>query len=106
MRSIGFTGWHGGALILELLSVVAPVFIVALVGLAWARSGAHFDEVSISRLVLNVGVPCLLFRSLTSLDVSPFELAQMAGLTVGVMSLFAVGGFAVVVTVVGLRLLF
>ena len=82
-------------MILELLSVVAPVFIVALVGLAWARSGAHFDEVSISRLVLNVGVPCLLFRSLTSLDVSPFELARMAGLTVGVMSLFAVGGFAV-----------
>jgi predicted permease len=81
-------------LIVELLSVVAPVFIVALVGLAWARSGAHFDEISISRLVLNVGVPCLLFRSLTTLDVSPFELAQMAGLTVGVMALFALGGFA------------
>ena len=45
-------------MIIELLSVVAPVFIVALVGLAWARCGAHFDEVSISRLVLNVGVPC------------------------------------------------
>lgn len=82
-------------MIVELLSVVAPVFIVALVGLAWARSGAHFDEISISRLVLNVGVPCLLFRSLTTLDVSPFELAQMAGLTVGVMALFALGGFAV-----------
>ncbi|MGB5195182.1 MAG: AEC family transporter [Polyangiales bacterium] len=81
-------------MIVELLSVVAPVFIVALVGLAWARSGAHFDEISISRLVLNVGVPCLLFRSLTTLDVSPFELAQMAGLTVGVMALFALGGFA------------
>lgn len=82
-------------MIIELLSVVAPVFIVALVGLAWARSGAHFDEVSISRLVLNVGVPCLLFRSLTTLEVSPFELAQMAGLTVGVMTLFAAGGLAV-----------
>ncbi len=82
-------------MIVELLSVVAPVFIVALVGLGWARSGAHFDEVSVSRLVLNVGVPCLLFRSLTSLDVSPFELAQMAGLTVCVMAIFAVGGFAV-----------
>lgn len=80
-------------MILELLSVVAPVFIVALVGLIWARSGAHFDEVSISRLVLNVGVPCLLFRSLTTLEVSPFELAQMAGLTVAVMSLFAIAGF-------------
>jgi predicted permease len=82
-------------MVVQLLSVVAPVFIVALVGLAWARSGAHFDETSISRLVLNVGVPCLLFRSLTTLDVSPFELAQMAGLTVGVMTLFAAGGFAV-----------
>lgn len=85
-------------MIVELLSVVAPVFIVALVGLAWARSGAHFDEVSISRLVLNVGVPCLLFRSLTTLDVSPFELAQMAGLTVGVMALFALGGALVLKT--------
>ena len=82
-------------MILELLSVVAPVFVVALVGLAWARSGAHFDEASISRLVLNVGVPCLLFRSLTTLEVSPFQLAQMAGLTVAVMSLFAIGGLAV-----------
>ncbi len=82
-------------MILDLLEVVAPVFIVAAVGLGWARSGAHFDEVSISRLVLNVGVPCLLFRSLTTLEVPSAELATMAGLTVGVMSLFAVGGLGV-----------
>lgn len=82
-------------MILELLGVVAPVFIVALVGLAWARSGAHFDEVSISRLVLNIGIPCLVFRSLTSLDVAPAELARMAGLAAAVMGMFAVAGFAV-----------
>ncbi|MGB8331023.1 MAG: AEC family transporter [Polyangiales bacterium] len=82
-------------MILELLSVVAPVFIVALVGLAWARSGAHFDEVSISRLVLNVGIPCLVFRSLTNLDVPPRELATMAGLAAAVMSAFMAGGLAV-----------
>ena len=82
-------------MILELLEVVAPVFIVAAVGLGWARSGARFDEISISRLVLNVGVPCLLFRSLTKLEVPPAELATMAGLTIAVMSLFAVGGLSV-----------
>jgi predicted permease len=81
--------------ILELLSVVAPVFVVALVGLAWARSGAHFDEVSISRLVLNVGIPCLVFRSLTSLDVPPAELARMAGLAAAAMSIFAGAGFLI-----------
>jgi len=79
--------------IFELLGVVAPVFIVALVGLAWARSGAHFDEVSISRLVLNVGVPCLVFRSLTGLEVPPGELGRMAGLAAAVMGVFAIGGF-------------
>ena len=82
-------------MIFELLSVVAPVFVVALVGLAWARSGTRFDEESISRLVLNVGIPCLVFRTLTSLDVPPAELARMAGLAAGVMSMFAIGGFAV-----------
>jgi predicted permease len=81
--------------ILELLSVVAPVFIVALIGLAWARSGTHFDEASITRLVLNVGIPCLVFRSLTSLDVPPAELARMAGLAAAVMSMFAVAGLIV-----------
>jgi predicted permease len=80
--------------IFELLSVVAPVFVVALVGLIWARSGTRFDEDSISRLVLNVGIPCLVFRTLTSLDVPPAEIARMAGLAAGVMSMFAIGGFA------------
>ncbi len=82
-------------MILELLSVVAPVFIVALIGLAWARSGTHFDEDSISRLVLNVGIPCLVFHSLTSLDVPPAELARMAGLAATVMSVFALAGLIV-----------
>lgn len=82
-------------MILELLSVVAPVFIVALIGLIWARSGAHFDELSISRLVLNVGIPCLLFRSLTTIDVPPASLAAMAGLAAAAMSAFAMTGLLV-----------
>lgn len=88
-------------MIAELLGIVTPVFAIALVGLMWARSGAHFDEQSISRLVLNVGVPCLLFRSLTTLEVQPFELAEMVGLTVAVMAVFALGGL-VVLRVLGL----
>lgn len=79
----------------ELLGIVAPVFAIALVGLVWARSGAPFDEHSISRLVLNVGVPCLLFRSLTTLEVQPFELAQMVGYTIAAMAIFAIGGIAI-----------
>lgn len=82
-------------MIFELLSVVAPVFVVALIGLVWVRAGAPFDERSISRLVLNVGIPCLVFRSLTSLDMPANELATMAGLAAAAMTLFALGGLVV-----------
>ncbi len=85
-------------MIVELLSVVAPVFLIAMVGLLWARLGAHFDEVSISRLVLNVGIPCLLFRSLTTIDVPPAALARMAGLAAAAMSMFAFFGWIVLRT--------
>jgi predicted permease len=79
-------------LILELLGVVAPVFLVALIGLAWARSGAHFDETSISRLVLHVGTPCLLFESLTSVDIPEAALVDMAVLAAAAMTTFAAVG--------------
>lgn len=82
-------------MIFELLSVVAPVFVIALVGFVWVRAGAPFDERSISRIVLNVGIPCLVFRSLTGLDMPADELATMAGLAAGATTLFALAGLAV-----------
>ena len=43
----------------EIASIVAPVFIVALIGFIWARMGGRFDGAMITALVMAVGTPSL-----------------------------------------------
>ena len=58
-------------MIADIATVIAPLFVVAGIGFAWARSGRPFDTDMIAALVTNFGVPCLLFSSLTRLEISP-----------------------------------
>ena len=81
--------------LIALFGVVAPVLVAAGVGFGWAKSGAPFDEPSVSRLVLNVGVPCLVFSSTVKLSVPQATLFQMAGLAAACMAAFAVIGVVV-----------
>ena len=59
----------------DLFSIIAPVFICAGVGFSWIKLGHPFDVGIVTSLVTNVGVPCLVFYSLTTtnLDSSKFE---------------------------------
>ena len=59
------------------LNVVAPVFIIAGLGWGWSRLKIHFDSETITRLVMNIGVPGLIFSSMTSLSVSKEAFGQM-----------------------------
>jgi predicted permease len=65
----------------ELVSVVAPVFLVSLVGMLWVRAGLPFDQPTIGAIVLDLASPCLIFASLVTLDVPPEALARLAGAT-------------------------
>lgn len=57
--------------IADIATVIAPLFVIAGIGFAWARSGRPFDTDMIAALATNFGVPCLLFSSLTTLEISP-----------------------------------
>ena len=61
-----------------LIDVVGPVFLVALVGFVWARSGAAFDPRFVSMLVTTVGTPCLVIDNLTKAGLSLGVLGQIA----------------------------
>ncbi len=56
-------------MLLQIFNVIAPVFIVAGIGYAWYRRGLPFDNATIGGLVMTVGAPCLVFSSLTGIDV-------------------------------------
>lgn len=63
----------------DIATVIAPVFICAGVGFFWDRFGPTFDTQVIGGMALTVGMPCLIFSSLTRLNVSPDAFGVMAG---------------------------
>ncbi len=63
----------------DISAIIAPLFVVAAIGFAWGRAGKPFDTTAIGALVLNIGIPCLIFSTLTRLEVSPAAFGHMAG---------------------------
>ena len=55
-------------MLLELLTVIAPVFICVALGYGWVRQGNPFPGHFISNMNMNVSVPCMVFAGLFKLD--------------------------------------
>lgn len=73
-----------------LLSVLAPVVITAGLGFVWARARLDFDTMLVSRLVMNIGSPALVFSGLTKVNSEGtlfITLALAAGLALTVILL-------------------
>jgi len=62
----------------ELFAVLAPVFIVAGIGFAWARSGHVYPTDFIARLVMTIGTPCLVLSTLSRTNLEPVAFGSMA----------------------------
>ena len=63
----------------EILSVVAPLFVCAGIGFVWGRLDKPFDAEMMTGLALHLGVPCLVFSTLTRLEIDPVAFGEMAG---------------------------
>ena len=66
------------ALLAALAPVLAPVAAAILVGVGWARWGRPADPTGMTQIVLNVGTPCLVFSTLSTLSVPAADLGVMA----------------------------
>lgn len=58
------------AVIEHLFTIVAPVVICAAIGWFWASRGGRFDVSQVTTLITSIGVPCLVFHTLSSLSIS------------------------------------
>lgn len=52
----------------DIFAILAPIFICAAAGFYWQRSGASFDSNFVSRLVMNIGAPCLVVGTLSKVE--------------------------------------
>jgi predicted permease len=55
-------------MLLRLFSIIAPVFACAAFGYVWARTGRPFHTEFVTRLIMNVGAPCLIVASFSKAD--------------------------------------
>ncbi|MEX2451848.1 MAG: AEC family transporter [Rhodospirillales bacterium] len=71
-------------MIAQLAPIIAPVLICAGIGYAWARIGRTFDTQLIGSLVIMLGAPCLVFTTVTRMDVKldDFGIMSLAALCV------------------------
>ena len=66
----------------ELLNIIAPVFVCAVIGFSWARSGRPFETEMVTNLVTAIGVPTLVYTTLVKVEIDPTQLGDMAIATV------------------------
>ncbi len=78
------------------LSIVAPVFICAAIGYIWARLDRPYDTELVTSLITTIGAPCLVFATLTDVDISLDAFLTMAGATVAAIVVFGLLGIALI----------
>jgi predicted permease len=82
-------------MLVELIPVLAPVFIAVGLGYLWARVGQAFHTDFVTRLVALIGTPCLAFSTLTTGHPDPGTFGTVAlGAVLGVTVFAVVGGGA------------
>ncbi len=76
-------------IVLRVMTIVAPVFVLAAIGWVWVRARLAYDLAFVTRLAMQLGMPCLLFVSLARAEVDPAALGDLA--LASVIGYFAVG---------------
>lgn len=79
----------------QLLPIIAPVAICALLGYGWARSGRPFDREFVTRVIMNFGAPCLILDGISGLEASADQFLVSLGAAVAVLASCAMAGAAV-----------
>ena len=63
---------------LTVLEVVAPVFLLAAVGFAWVKLGFEYRIEFVTRLAMNLSLPCLIFVALMQSTIAPEALTLLS----------------------------
>ena len=75
-----------------LLPILAPVFLVTLLGYGWARLGVPFQRDFLTGLVMYIGVPCLILNGTQHLNADVGVFLTMIGFAVLALAVCGVIG--------------
>lgn len=76
-----------------LFNIIAPVFICAGIGFFWSKSGRPFSTETVTSLVTTIGVPLLIFSTLTRLEMELNVFLEFAMISFFALMSFMIIGF-------------
>lgn len=82
-------------MIAELFTILTPIFIATFVGYLWGKSGQEYPADFVSRLVMNIGTPCLILSTIAKVDIDPQIMGQVAMATALSLLLIGLVGFLI-----------
>lgn len=65
-------------MLLQLLNIVAPVFLLSAFGWGWVRRGLPYDIAFVTRLAMQVSCPCLIFATMAKVEIAPAAFTALA----------------------------
>ncbi|SVB41144.1 uncharacterized protein METZ01_LOCUS193998 [marine metagenome] len=63
----------------QLVPIIAPVLLCAALGYGWARLQLPFDREFVTRVVMNIGAPCLVLNGISGLGIDSTSFLGMVG---------------------------
>ncbi|MDP6969805.1 MAG: AEC family transporter [Gammaproteobacteria bacterium] len=79
-------------IVLQLIEILAPVFICVGLGVGWVRMGESFDTPMVTKLVTYIGTPALVFYALATANLEYSLFVQMGLAAVLANALFFLAG--------------
>ena len=73
----------------QLIPIIAPVALCALLGFGWARSKVPFDREFVTRIVMNIGAPCLILDGIGGLEAESSQFLLTLAVAVAVIAFCA-----------------
>lgn len=64
-------------LVLTVLGIIAPVFLLASIGFTWVKLGYDYRVEFVTRLVMTLSVPALIFTALMTTEIEPRALTTL-----------------------------
>lgn len=80
----------------QLVSILVPVFALASIGVGWRLLGIPFDREFVTRIVMNIGTPCLILNTLLNLTLPLEQFTSILLAAVIVLIVVSAAAFAVV----------
>lgn len=68
----------------QLIPIILPVVVCTGIGFAWSRLGLPMDREFMTRLIMNLGTPCLIVQGIAGLPTGDPDFLRMVGLALAV----------------------